>query len=200
MILRCLLAAIALAVAPLPALAQQAPQPPSAPAPERHAPTSLVFPAHIDQAERYASTDYGKAMNRPDLGYSWNYRVTGLMVATVYLYTLGQTAIPAGAHNPLVLGQFEQAWNDIHGLAKSNRYDELALMKEPADCPVAAIVFRCVTLAAVQSSNKRRVATALMVTGYRNHFVKLRIDWLPGSAPAEAAVRGFIDAFVGTMR
>jgi hypothetical protein len=61
-------------------------------------------------------------------------------------------------------------------------------------------VFRCLTLAAVQSSGKRRVATALRVTGYRNHFLTLRIDSLPQSPPAEAAVDGFIKAFVGAMQ
>jgi hypothetical protein len=56
------------------------------------------------------------------------------------------------------------------------------------------------TLAAVQSSGKRQVATALRVTGYCNHFLTLRIDSLPQSPPAEAAVDGFIKAFVGAMQ
>jgi hypothetical protein len=200
MTLRHLLALIVLTMAPALALAQQAPQPPPVPAPERHAPTSLAFPPHIDQAEKYASTDYAKTMNRPDLGYAWNYRVPGLTVATIYLYSLGNASIPSGDDNPLVLAQFRQAYSDIQVMAKSNRYDELKLMKEPADCRVASVVFRCLTLAAIRSADKVRVATALMVTGYRNSFLKLRIDWQAGVPAAEAAVGGFVNAFAATMR
>lgn len=200
MTLRHVLAVMVLTVAPVLALAQQAPQPPPVPAPEHHAPTSLAFPPHIGQAEKYASIDYARTMNRPDLGYAWNYRVPGLMVATIYLYNLGNASIPSGHDNPLVLAQFQQADNDIQAMAKSNRYDELKVTKEPADCRVANIVFRCLTLAAIRSTDRLRVSTALMVTGYRNSFLKLRIDWQAGVSAAEAAVGGFVNAFAANLR
>ena len=38
-----------------------------------------------------------------------------------------------------------------------------------------------------------------MVTGCRNHFVKVRLDWLEGSELSQAAVDRFVQTLVGTI-
>jgi hypothetical protein len=193
MIFRALFVLIALLLAP-PLAAQQ----PSTPAPDQHAATGLSFPPQLGQIEKKSSTDYGKAANRPDLGYSWNYVLPGEVSATVYVYQLNVDKIPASASNPIVLAQFQQAYGDIQALAHE-RYEDLKTTRPANDCPVAGVLFRCMTLSGIQIGDKRRINTSLLVTGYRNHFIKLRIDSVEGPK-AEAAVASFLAAFASQLR
>ena len=196
MTLRLWLAAVALMALPCLALAQG---PPRVPAPDTHAPTGLTFPPMIANAKKVASTDYGKSGGRPDLGYSWNYGTPGLLSATVYVYNFGVPAISSAAGNPVVRAQFEQAYSDIQQMAKYNRYQDLKIVKGPEDCPVGAMVFRCITLSATTMTDKKRVFTALMLGGYRGYFLKLRLDWLENSATSEAVVGRFVQTLVGAI-
>jgi hypothetical protein len=194
MIFRMLLALVAV-LAASPASAQQ---PPYVPAPERHAATGLTFPQRIGPAEKATSTDYSKTMNRPDLGYAWNYGVPGQLSTTVYLYALGNTAIPPGPGSPVVIAQFDQAYRDIQLMAKS-RNDELKPVQGPTECGLASAKFRCVTLLRIDNGDKRPIHTTLMVTGYRGYFLKIRSDAVPGPQ-GEAAVAGFFSSFLGQLR
>ena len=187
------LVVVALLVLPTTVLAQ-APQTQRVPAPDRHPATGLVFPSQIGDAQKYNSTDYGRSMNRPDLGYSWNYRAGELLVATLYVYNLGVPTLPQGAASWAVQRQFEQATADIETLARNGRYEQLKTAKGPGECTYNAIVFRCMTLSAIQSANQRHVYTALMLTGYRNHYLKVRIDWPEGSTASSATLERFLSA------
>jgi len=183
-----------------PTLAQTQSQPPQqqrVPAPDRHPATGLVFPAQIANAPKVQSTDYGKTMNRPELGYSWNYQIGRLLLATVYVYNLSVQTIPDGPSNPPAIAQFQHSLEEIRQAAQFKGYDQLKTIKGPADCPVGSVVFRCITLSAVQ--NNQPIYTGLMVTGYRNHFLKLRLDWLEGSEIGQAVVDRFVQTLVGAI-
>lgn len=194
MILRALLVLVALLVG-LPASAQKVPP---VPAPERHAATGLTFPQRIGPAEKAMSTDYDKTMQRPDLGFAWNYGVPGQLSTTIYLYAPGNVAIPQGAGNPVVIAHFDAAYADVLMLAKQS-YSEIKPIVGPTNCGMGNIVFRCVTLAEIRSSDKRRIDTTLMVTGFRGYFLKIRSDAVPGPA-GEAAVAGFFASLGGQLQ
>ena len=172
------------------AIAQTA-QPARVPAPERNVETGLAFPDVIGPARKVASTDYGKTLGKPALGYSWGYE-TQVLTTTFYVYNLGVASIPSGA-TEIVLQQFQQAQGDIDQGAKAGRYDQLKPSQGPGNCTVGTIVFRCITYSAIRPTDKRPVFTRLFVTGYRNHFLKIRQDWpqdaAGGTRDADAVVQ-----------
>lgn len=184
------------------AMAQNQPQPSSpqrVPAPDRHDATGLNFPPQIADATKFGSTDFGKTAGKPELGHGWNYRVGDQLIATVYVYDLAMRSIPDGPSSPVVQQQFETSLQEIYQLAKYNRYEDIRTAKEPTDCTIGRLVFRCITLAAIRSADRKHVYSALMLTGYRNNFVKLRLDWLEGSATSQSKVDQFTETLVGAM-
>jgi len=166
------------------------------PAPDRHPATGLTFPPQIANVPKARSIDYGKSMNMPNLGYSWSYQEGQRMVVTVYVYTLGIQGIADGPSSAPVGDQFQAALGDIRQAAPSKYYDQLKIAKGPTDCTVSRLTFRCVTLSAVQ--NGRPIFTAVMVTGYRNHFLKLRLDWQANEV-SQAQLDGFVQTLIGTI-
>ena len=188
--------ALALAAGSPQAQSPQLPQQTRVPAPDRHPATGLTFPPQIANAQKAYSLDYGKGMQRPELGYAWNYQIGRLLSATVYVYNLSVQAIPDGPSSPPVIAQFQRSLEDIRAAAQAKRYDQLKVVKGPADCAFGSVVFRCITLSAIQ--NNAPIHTSLMVTGYRNHFVKVRLDWLEGSELGQASVDRFVQTLVGT--
>ena len=199
-ILIALIALIVLLVAPLAAAQQQQPQqqPQQQTAPERHPTTGLVFPSRIGPGVRDAAHDYSKTHNRPELGYSWHYTARGLYRASVYVYALGLTSIPSGAASPDVIAQLEQSVAESLEGAK-RRNEELKVTRAAHECSFADVVFRCATLSFQRTSKDPQLETWLMVTGYRDQFVKMRIDWLPG-AKGDTAARNWVAATATQMR
>jgi hypothetical protein len=184
------------------AIAQGQPQPAPpqrVPAPDRHAGTGLSFPPQIAGATKYGSTDYGKTAGKPELGYGWNYRIGDQLIATVYVYDLSIRSIPDGPASPVVQQQFQTSLQEIYQLAKYNRYEDIKTAKGPTDCTFGSIVFRCITLSALRSADRKPIYSALMLTGYRNNFLKLRLDWLEGSATSQSMVDTFTQTLVGAM-
>lgn len=184
------------------AIAQNQPQPSPpqrVPAPDRHAATGLNFPPQIAGATKFGSTDFGKTAGKPELGYGWNYRIGDQLIATVYVYDLSNRSIPDGPSSPAVQQQFQTSLQEIYQLAKYNRYEDIKTAKESTDCAVGGLIFRCITLSAIRSIDKKPVYSALMLTGYRNNFLKLRLDWLEGSATSQSMVDDFTQTLVGAM-
>jgi len=154
------------------AIAQNAP-PPRIPAPDREPVTGLTFPAEIANARLATSIDYSKTMNRPDLGYAWNYQTNQQLFVTLYVYPPRTGSIPDGPMDDAVLAQFQRALADIYEGA---------------------------TLSAIQPSTKKPLHTALMVTGYRDRFLKLRLDWIDTPANSRTAVDGFMQSLISGIR
>lgn len=180
------------------AVAQNAP--PRIPAPEREPATGLTFPAEFANARLATSVDYGKTMNRPDLGYAWNYQTNQQLFVTLYVYPPASGFIPDGPMDDAVLTQFQRALADIYEGAKLGRYEQLKPVDGPGQCTIGGLAFLCTTLSAVQPNTKKPLHTALMVTGYRDRFLKLRLDWIDTPANDRAAVDGFLQSLIDTIR
>ena len=174
-------------------------QPAAVPAPECNIETGLVFPATIGPARKVGSIDYSKTKAAPELGWAWNYE-TQATTTTFYVYNFGIGSIPSGATSGPVLTQFQQAIGDIEVGARAGRYEELKASQGPGNCTVGALVFRCVTFTAVLPSDNRPVFTRLLVTGYRNYFVKIRQDWPQNASAAAREVEAVIQAFASTAK
>jgi hypothetical protein len=170
-------------------------QPAPVPAPERNAETGLAFPDMIGPARQVGSIDYSRSKGMPELGWAWNYE-THAITTTFYIYNAGIASIPSGATGSAVLTQFQQATADIEIGARAGRYEQLQLSQGPGNCPVGAMVLRCITFTAVLPGDKRPVFTRLFVTGYRNYFLKIRQDWPQDSPAASREVDAVVQAFV----
>ena len=46
----------------------------------------------------------------------------------------------------------------------------------PSNCVYGGVTFRCITYSAVNQANAR-LFTKMLMTGFRDHFVNIRIDW-----------------------
>jgi hypothetical protein len=189
------LATAAFALLPTTGFAQ-APQPQDVPAATFHTATRVSFPDRIADASRTRTIDYDKTYKKPGLGQSWHYTVPATLSASVYIYNLNQTAIPTGANAPAVLQQFQQAMGEI---AQSGKYERITMLKGPTDCAVGGLTFRCVIETCVVVSTRSADKLQLLVTGFRNHFLKIRLDWHQGSPQGDAAAERFAQALAAQV-
>jgi hypothetical protein len=174
-------------------------QPARVPAPERNVETGLVFPDTLGPARKVGSTDYGQSNAAPELGYAWNYK-TQAIATTFFVYNFGIAEISPGPRGSVVMTQFQQAIADIEMSARAGRYEQLAPSKGPGDCAIAVLVFRCITFTAVHPGDKRPVFARLLVTGYRNHILKIRQDWPQNAPEAAREVDAVVQAFASSAR
>jgi hypothetical protein len=68
----------------------------------------------------------------------------------------------------------------------------------PSSCVYGSLTFRCIVYSARAPEGRR--SSKLLLTGYRDYFLKIRIDWFQGSgrteADADKALQSFIPALV----
>ena len=69
----------------------------------------------------------------------------------------------------------------------------------PSVCTYGGISFRCITYSAINQSNAR-LYTKMMLTGFRDHFISIRIDWSQArqqtATDADAALQAFVPALL----
>ena len=181
-------------------LASTSAQPPGSPtsAPAIHPATGLKFPSIVGRDIRLLrSIDYGRSEGRPEFGYSWNYFVASPVdgVARVNLFNGGLTSIPSGADSTLVAEKFDQLLDEIRQLIPEAEH--LEIVSGPAECFPGGISFRCATLRGVIPKTQVPVYSTLAMTGYRNHFLSIWLEWNGTKADpvaAEASLNDLVDA------
>ena len=194
---RVVVAIVMLAVSLTSTSAQPTGSPTSAPA--IHPATGLKFPSIVGRDIRLLrSIDYGRSEGRPEFGYSWNYSVAPPVdgVARVNLFNGGLTSIPTGADSTLVAEQVEQLLDEIRQLTPDA--EGLKIVNGPAGCFPGGIPFRCVTLRAVIPKTQVPVYSTLAVTGYRNHFLSISLEW-NGTKADPVAAEASLNDLVGAM-
>ncbi len=69
----------------------------------------------------------------------------------------------------------------------------------PSTCTYGSITFRCITYSAVNQGNAR-IFTKMMLTGFRENFIRIRIDWSQArqqtATDADAALQAFVPALL----
>lgn len=167
-------------------------------APAIHPATGLKFSSIVGRDIRLArSIDYGKSEGKPELGYSWNYLVAPPVdgVARVNVFNGGLTSIPSGADSKLLAEQFDQLLDEVRQLMPEA--EGLKIVNGPAECFPGGISFRCATLRGVIPRTQVPIYSTLAVTGYRNHFLSLWLEWngtKADPAAAEACLNDLVDA------
>ena len=162
-------------------------------APSVHPGTRLNFPPTIGgaQFERSYTTPVGR-----DVMYVYQYLMGGLPIA-VGVYDGGRR-VTSGSENPMVTSQFAI---DLDLAERTARADGMVNFEKPAvpsSCSYGGITFRCIAYSALAQRN--RVFSKLLLTGYHDHFVRIRVEWNQGanqtSAEAEKALQAFVPALM----
>ena len=168
-------------------------------APSTHAGTKLAFPASIGGAQLERSVNYaGPPTNRPDQGVTYFYSTPKKMVIAVHVYDGGRR-IPPGSNNPTVVDEFMGELASSEQQIKFGGYTHFERPSVPSTCTYGSVAFRCITYSAVNQSNSR-LYTKMMLTGFRDHFVSIRIDWSQArqqtASDADAALQAFVPALL----
>ncbi len=167
--------------------------------PTTNAGTKLNFPASLGGATFERSVNYAAPpANNPGQGMSYTYSTPKRLTISVQVYDLGRR-VPAGSDNPTVIGQFNAELSSAEQQFKYAGYTAFQKPSVPSSCTYGAVTFRCVTYSGVTQANSR-VYSKLMLTGFRDHFVKIRIDWAQSqqqsAADADAALQAFVPALM----
>jgi hypothetical protein len=168
-------------------------------APTTDAGTKLNFPATLGGATFERVVNYAAPpANRADLGSSYFYSTPQKMVITVQVFDGGRR-VPPGSTSPVVIGEFTNELDSVGQQIQGSGYTNFQRPAVPSSCTYGSVTFRCITYSAITQANMR-VYSKLLLTGYQQHFVKIRIDWGQSpqvqhtSADADAALQAFIPA------
>lgn len=166
-----------------PALAQTATQkgeavPGGSAAPQLrvHRPSGLVLPPTLLGARLVRVTDYAASpTSNPRLGVSYHYAGPGPSYYSVFAYDNGEKP-GDGPEDAWVQGHIQMAQREMMEVAQTQgRYQGLRPAAPTEACGPASFRFLCAVYAThVQG---RPYFTAVLLTGWHGHYVKVRADW-----------------------
>lgn len=168
-------------------------------APATHAGTRLSFPATLGGATLERSISYAAPpTNNPGQGSAYFYTTPKRLIVSVQVFDLGRR-IPAGSDGPAVTSQFATELASAEQQSKFDGYTQFQKPSVPSACTYGPVSFRCITYSSVGPGNAR-VFSKLMLTGFRDHFVKILVTWSQSqqqsAADAEAALQAFVPAML----
>ena len=167
--------------------------------PTTNAGTKLNFASNLGGATFERSVNYSAPpANNPGLGMSYFYSTPKRIAISVQVFDLGRR-VPSGSDNPTVIGQFNSELASAEQQFKYAGYTAFQKPSVPSTCTYGAVSFRCVTYSGVTQANSR-IYSKLLLTGFRDHFVKIRIDWAQShqqtATDAETSLQSFIPALM----
>jgi len=158
-------------------------------APPTHAATKLNFPPTLGGATFETSTNHGTAV-------SYRY-LSGKIQLTVQIFDGGRR-IPTGNSSPQIIYEFSAEMAEAEQQAKGSGLSGFEKPAVPAVCSYGAVVFRCTVYSA--STGNGRVYGKLLLTGYRDNFVKIVAEWSQAEnstvTDADKALGAFIPALM----
>ena len=161
--------------------------------------TKLSFPATLGGAQLERSVNYAAPpANQPGQGHSYFYSTPKKMVISVHVYDGGRR-VPPGSDNPTVVAEFAKELETSEQQSRFAGYSNFERPSVSSTCVYGSARFRCISYSAATQFNTRLYSKVLM-TGYRDHFVRIRIEWWPmrqqTAADADAALQAFVPALM----
>ncbi|TAJ92985.1 MAG: hypothetical protein EPO10_14880 [Reyranella sp.] len=161
--------------------------------------TRLSFPSSLGGATFERSINYAAPpANNPGQGMAYYYSTPRRLTISVQVYDLGRR-VPPGSDNPTVISQFNVEVASAEQQFKHAGYTSFQKPSVPSSCAYGAVTFRCLTYSGLTQANSR-VYSKLLLTGFRDHFVKIRVDWMQShqqtAADADAALQAFVPALM----
>ena len=84
--------------------------------------------------------------------------------------------MPSSSDNPTVVSQFANELLSAEQSIKSNGMAGFERPAVPSACRYGSVSFRCIVFSAIAPGGGR-LFSKLLVTGYHDYFVKIRVDW-----------------------
>jgi hypothetical protein len=158
-------------------------------APTTHPGTKLNFPPTLGGATFVASANHGNAV-------SYQYQA-GKVQITVQIFDGGRR-VPAGNANPVVVNEFSAEASEAEQQARGSGLTGFEKPAVPATCTYGALAFRCIVYSA--STGNGRIYGKLLLTGYRDNFVKIIAEWSQADSAtvtdADRALLSFLPALM----
>jgi hypothetical protein len=175
--------------------------------------TGLAAMAGAAQAQPAAVTDpetklaflptlggatFERSTNGPGHGTTYAYSTAKKLAITVQVFDVGRP-VPIGSTNPVVMSEFSNELEAIEQQVSGSGLRQFERPSVPSSCTYGSTTFRCITYSAVTQNNVR-LYSKLLLTGFREHFVAIHIDWgqamQHSSGDAEAALQAFVPALM----
>ena len=164
-----------------------------APAPATHPGTRLSFPPSLGGAQFQTSSTIAQGRNNT---YAYFYSLNRMQLS-VAVFDAGRR-IPAGSENPAVVGQFANEIAQVEQQAKFVGQGNVERPSVPSTCTYGGASFRCIVYSAKDADD--RLFSKMLLTGFRDFFVRIRIDWSQkagqSTADAERALQAFVPALM----
>jgi hypothetical protein len=166
--------------------------------PTTNAGTKLNFPASVGGATFERSINYAAPpANNPGQGIAYYYSTPKKLTISVQVFDLGRR-VPTGSDNPTVIGQFDAEVGSAEQQFKYAGYTSFQKPSVPSTCTYGAVTFRCITYSGLNQVNAR-VYSKLLLTGFRDHFIKIRADWSQSHQQTQADADASLQAFVPAL-
>lgn len=131
-------------------------------------------------------------------GATYQYSAPNGMEVTVDIYG-GSRRAPNGSSHPTILNQFNEELAILAQQAAASGLSGFEKPAVPSACTYGAYTFRCTNFSA-SGGTAGRISGKLLLIGYRDHFVKIVINWVQrgGQSPAEAdkVLNAFVPALM----
>jgi hypothetical protein len=162
-------------------------------APATHSGTRITFAPTLGPAQFERSITY--PVGRETV-YSYQYN-RGKMAIAVTIHDGGRRA-PPGSDNPAIVAHFAEEMQSTERAFRATGLSNVERPAVPSSCSYGSFSFRCVVFSA--SGQGGRLFSKLLMTGFREHFLKIRIDWSQGGgatvADADQTLQGFVPALL----
>jgi len=161
----------------------------SNPAPSVHSGTKLSFPPSLGGATLEQSLNEGGSA-------AYLYSINKMQIF-VHVADFGRR-VPSGSDSPALMNQFTNELNDAAAKLKAAGFGQIERPAVPSSCAYGSVTFRCIVYSV--NSTGGRLFSKLMITGYHDSFVKIRIDWSAANGStqtdADAALQSFVPALM----
>jgi hypothetical protein len=166
-------------------------------APATHAGTKLSFPPTLAGATFVQST-VQPAVGGREPAYSWHYATPNKLQVSVYVYETGRR-VPSSSDNPTVVSQFANEIVVAEQSIKSSGMTGFEKPAVPSACRYGTVSFRCIVFSASAPAGGGRLFSKMMLTGYRDYFVKIRVDWAQADGRTVGDADTILQAFVPAL-
>ncbi|WP_428669154.1 hypothetical protein [Reyranella sp.] len=152
--------------------------------------TRLSFPPTLGGATLTQSASRGG-------GSSYQYATPNGMEVIVDVYG-GSRRAPNGSSHPTILNQFNDELSSLAQQAAASGLSSFEKPAVPSACTYGAYTFRCTTFSA-SGGNAGRISGKLLLIGYREHFLKIVINWAQRSGQTAADADKVLNTFVPAL-
>jgi len=152
--------------------------------------TKLSFPPTLGGATFARSGSAGG-------GSTYQYSTPNGMEVTVDVYG-GSRRVPNGSSHPTILNQFNDELSILAQQAAASGLTGFERPAVPSACTYGQYTFRCTNFSA-SGGNAGRISGKFLLIGYREHFVKIVINWMQKSGQTAAEADKVLNAFVPAL-